>query len=201
MITTTTTQAERWADEHGFTNGQVWHTDSGGLRELLEDSGAEQVYQGQESWAYQWADGSVLYAVGDWWDLAPSLKDASVPCGYCTAGIPLAEHEGVPDSDDPEAWQRLGLHHADGCEWTLTRAHRREDGAWFPDEIRAWVERHGGNVSAMARRLRIGRTHLQHLLSGRERPSRALIAHMKDIDQISALLARIAELEARPQEM
>jgi hypothetical protein len=57
-------------------------------------------------------------------------------------------------------------------------------------EIRAWVERHGGNRSALARRLGIGRTHLQALLSGSERPSRQLLAHMDTID-------RVAELEAQ----
>jgi transcriptional regulator with XRE-family HTH domain len=57
------------------------------------------------------------------------------------------------------------------------------DRLWTPDEILSWVERHGGNRSALARRLGIGRTHLQHLLSGRERPSRALIAHMATIDR------------------
>lgn len=63
------------------------------------------------------------------------------------------------------------------------------DPPWTPDQVRAWVERHGGNRSELARELGIGRTYLQDLLSGRSEPSRQLVRHMQALD-------RIAELEA-----
>lgn len=57
---------------------------------------------------------------------------------------------------------------------------------WTPAEIRAWIERHGGNISALARRLGIGRTHLQALIAEggthQREISRQLQAHMETID-------------------
>ncbi len=63
---------------------------------------------------------------------------------------------------------------------------RTETTTWTPTGIRAWVDRHGGNVTALARRLGIGRTHLQDLLSGRREPSRALVAHMETLNELAA---------------
>lgn len=60
--------------------------------------------------------------------------------------------------------------------------------AWTHEDVRAWVERHGGNVTACARRLGIGRTRLQQWLadpavttSARELPA-YIRAHMETID-------------------
>lgn len=44
---------------------------------------------------------------------------------------------------------------------------------WSAAEVRAWIERHGGNVTAAARRLALGRTHLQALLDERPGAERA----------------------------
>jgi hypothetical protein len=41
----------------------------------------------------------------------------------------------------------------------------RNPGTWTPEQVRAWVERHGGNVSAAARRLRWPRSRLQAALA------------------------------------
>lgn len=43
------------------------------------------------------------------------------------------------------------------------------DPPWTPAEIRAWVERHGGNISAAARLLRVPRHGLQIWLADPER--------------------------------
>lgn len=36
-----------------------------------------------------------------------------------------------------------------------------EPGTWSPDEVRAWTERHGGNVSRLAREMGVSRQTLQ----------------------------------------
>lgn len=63
--------------------------------------------------------------------------------------------------------------------------------AWTPTEARAWVERHGGNVSALARRLGVHRTRLQGWLSedGRELPP-YIQRHMETLDQLEGLASR-----------
>lgn len=44
---------------------------------------------------------------------------------------------------------------------------------WTPAETRAWVERHGGNVTAAARRLGVPRTQLQAWLADPTETARA----------------------------
>jgi hypothetical protein len=44
-------------------------------------------------------------------------------CVYCGTIVPEVD---VPEVDDEEAWEGLACFHAPGCEWVLTRAHRRE---------------------------------------------------------------------------
>lgn len=60
---------------------------------------------------------------------------------------------------------------------------------WTPTEIRAWVDRNGGNVSACARDLGVGRTYLQDLLSGRKTPSGQLVESMRKTDRLRELTA------------
>ena len=43
-------------------------------------------------------------------------------CLYC--GCDHVPSPTVPDVDDDDAWATLSEHHADDCEWILTRAHR-----------------------------------------------------------------------------
>jgi transposase-like protein len=52
-------------------------------------------------------------------------------------------------------------------------AKRTDDRTWTPAETRAWVERHGGNISRLARRLRVPRTQLQAWLADPAETSRA----------------------------
>lgn len=44
-------------------------------------------------------------------------------CAYCVYEVPV--WYGVPAVDDDEAWEKLLEHHADDCEWVVTRAHRK----------------------------------------------------------------------------
>lgn len=57
---------------------------------------------------------------------------------------------------------------------------------WTPQQVRAWVDRHGGNVTACARRLRVPRTLLQAWMSeapsARELPA-YVQSHMETIDR------------------
>lgn len=188
-MTTTTMQAERWADEHGFTDGQIWRDDEGvPLQERLEESGAERVHRGQESWAYQWPDGSVLYATAGVWDVAPSLAEASVECGYCGAAIPLADHETVPAGDDDDEWARLAPEHHRGCEWIDTRAHRVDDAR---------------GLTLLARLRRLGyRTQVEQAAAlGVSQSAVSQIASGGGVhpatERVVELLERVAELEAR----
>lgn len=66
---------------------------------------------------------------------------------------------------------------------------RIEPEAWGPAEARAWVARHGGNISALARRLRVSRSRLQDWLSetGRSELPSYIQAHMETIDKVAAL--------------
>ena len=63
-----------------------------------------------------------------------------------------------------------------------------KDNRWTAAEIRAWIERHGGNVTACARRLGVPRTQVQawiaepESLSARHLP-RYVQAHMETLDQ------------------
>jgi hypothetical protein len=64
---------------------------------------------------------------------------------------------------------------------------------WSAAAVRAWVERHGGNVTALGRRLAVGRSKLQNW--GSESASARSVppyvqAHMETLD-------RLAELEGR----
>lgn len=60
---------------------------------------------------------------------------------------------------------------------------------WTPEQVRAWVERHGGNITACARRLDVPRTQLQAWLADpgeteRARPlPRYVQAHMTTLDE------------------
>lgn len=54
---------------------------------------------------------------------------------------------------------------------------------WTPAEVRAWVDRHGGNVTALARRLAVHRTMLQAWLSGRRGLPPYIQSHMSTIDR------------------
>lgn len=67
---------------------------------------------------------------------------------------------------------------------------------WPPASVRAWVERHGGNVTACARRLDVARPRLTGWLSERPAASTArdlpryIQAHMQTLDGLQAWLAR-----------
>lgn len=66
---------------------------------------------------------------------------------------------------------------------------------WDSLAVRAWIGRHGGNVSALARRLGVGRTNLQayatdpSLMRWRTLPP-YVQAHMQTLDGLQAWLAR-----------
>lgn len=81
----------------------------------------------------------------------------------------------------------LGRGYRDAVEGREPQADAAE--TWTPAEVRAWVDRHGGNVTALARRLGIGRTHLQALIADRGQhqrvPSRAVQSHMRTIDELA----------------
>lgn len=52
-------------------------------------------------------------------------------------------------------------------------------------EVRTWVERHGGNVSALARRLGVHRSRLHDWMRdyGRSEIPPYIVAHMETIDR------------------
>lgn len=61
------------------------------------------------------------------------------------------------------------------------------DTTWTPEQVRAWTDRHGGNITALARRLRVGRTRLQGWMSetASARPLPPYVqAHMETLDQL-----------------
>lgn len=69
---------------------------------------------------------------------------------------------------------------------------RTPPAVWTHLDARAWVERHGGNVTACARRLRVTRSQLGAWLadpavasSARELPP-AVQAHMETLDRYEA---------------
>jgi hypothetical protein len=48
-----------------------------------------------------------------------------VECAYCGITVPgCPDCPNAPPADDDDAWAELAEHHADGCEWIATRAHR-----------------------------------------------------------------------------
>ena len=59
-------------------------------------------------------------------------EPSSYECIYCGYEIEgEVDDQGVamdpvPAIDDDDAWRDIAQHHADDCEWVLTRAHRRE---------------------------------------------------------------------------
>lgn len=67
---------------------------------------------------------------------------------------------------------------------------------WGPTETRAWVARHGGNLTACAHRLDVPRTLLQKWAASKDthRDARTLPryiqAHMYTLDGLQAWLAR-----------
>lgn len=69
-------------------------------------------------------------------------------------------------------------------------ATSRDSETWTPSDVRAWVDRHGGNVTACARRLRVPRTLLQAWMSeapsARELPAYVQAA-METIDELEEL--------------
>jgi len=57
-----------------------------------------------------------------------------------------------------------------------------------PAEIRAWVDRHGGNVTSCAARLGVHRTQLQSWLGGKRDLPPAVRAHMESIDRYQRVI-------------
>ncbi len=59
---------------------------------------------------------------------------------------------------------------------------------WPPEQVRAWIDRHGGNLSACARRLRVHRTELQGWVADPDQSSSArslpprVQGHMESLD-------------------
>jgi hypothetical protein len=50
-----------------------------------------------------------------------------VECAYCGQDVPgLAWGKKLPAPDDDDAWLERAEGHAEGCEWIVTRAFRRE---------------------------------------------------------------------------
>ena len=45
------------------------------------------------------------------------------PCIYCGH---VVKARSVPPASDDAAWISIAEEHADGCEWVVTRAHRRD---------------------------------------------------------------------------
>src|SRR5690606_28167216 len=72
---------------------------------------------------------------------------------------------------------------------------------WAPAQVRRWVERHGGNVTALARRLRVPRTRLQNWMTDSEASRRSLPpyiqAHMETLDRLRKLDPNWEELAER----
>jgi hypothetical protein len=70
---------------------------------------------------------------------------------------------------------------------------------WDHERVRSWVQRHGGNVTALARRLRVGRTELQAWMADPLVTSRARVlpprvqAHMVTIDELEELRLRLSD--------
>lgn len=60
-------------------------------------------------------------------------------CEYCSMDV-VCDDAPIPDMDDDAAWIDLARHHLPGCEWILTRAHRRDVPTLTPAET-AEVER------------------------------------------------------------
>ena len=52
------------------------------------------------------------------------ILDQATECVYCGYTIPGGET--VPSVDDDAAWAKLAAQHSAGCEWVITRAHRRQ---------------------------------------------------------------------------
>lgn len=65
-------------------------------------------------------------------------------------------------------------------------ATRIRPAGWTPAEARAWVDRHGGNVTACAARLRVHRTQLQNWLGGKRDLPPSVQAHMETLDRHEA---------------
>lgn len=73
--------------------------------------------------------------------------------------------------------------------WAQREAERLSGSdTWSPAEVREWVQRHGGNVTALARRLRVHRTRLQGWMSdsptARSIPA-YVVAHMETLDTVA----------------
>ena len=68
---------------------------------------------------------------------------------------------------------------------------------WTPEQIRAWIDRHGGNVTAAARRLRVPRSKLTSWLADPEEASSArplppyIEAHMETLDDLAEIDALV----------
>jgi hypothetical protein len=58
-------------------------------------------------------------------------EPSTFECAYCGDEIEGdVDDQGVCTDpvqavDDDEAWQEIARHHAEDCDWVLTRAHRR----------------------------------------------------------------------------
>ena len=80
-----------------------------------------------------------------------------------------------------------------------------EPGSWTPAHVSEWVERHGGNVTDLARRLAVSRKRLHSWKQeeGRDRRSlpKYVQAHMADLDELAAVTAERDQLRARLAEV
>ena len=69
---------------------------------------------------------------------------------------------------------------------------------WTPEQVRAWIDRHGGNVSALARRLRVPRGSLQAWAGGSRPTPPYIVALMEALDELArAAVTRAAVLAER----
>ena len=176
MTTETTTQAEAWADAHGYTDGQTWFSPEGEhLQTALDaDSPGRRTHRWANGWAYEWPDGSVLWAEGYTWQTDTSL-DAVIEasCAYCGgAYAPLRDYldgqqAGVPDAAADAAWAARAVRHARDCEWVETRAHSREPGRWIADAR----SRLGYTLDQMADRLDVDRKTYSRWEQGHVHPA------------------------------
>lgn len=91
----------------------LWvETADDGSRTLNDYNGASPIWPGTDidAAAAQWK------ATVGWY----------IPCAYCGAELTDEQNEfPTPAEDDDEAWADLATAHADGCEWIVSRSHRR----------------------------------------------------------------------------
>lgn len=117
---------------------------------------------------------------------ALALLDALVGRG----GFPVGEREKAMADALNNTWGE-GM---TVSEWADEAGRRL--GVWTAADVREWVDRHGGNTSALARRLDVARNSLVGWQAHREQSSSArtiqrdVRAHMRTLDALQAWLAR-----------